>query len=71
MYRLQIGSYKVARNAVEVFEKLKTAGLNPSYEQNDDYFRVVLAGINGKDIESVAEKLEAAGFREAFIREDK
>lgn len=71
MYRLQIGSYKVARNAVDVFEKLKTAGLNPAYEQKDDYFRVVLAGISGKDIESVTEKLEAAGFREAVIREDK
>ena len=74
-YRLQIGSYKVARNAVETFEKLKNSGLNPAYERfidsgNGEYFRVVLAGVRGTDVQSIAEKLMIAGFREALIREE-
>jgi len=74
-YRLQVGSYKNARNAVDAFEKLKNAGLNPAYERfsdgaNAEYFRVVLAGIHGTEVQSTAEKIGTAGFREAIIREE-
>ena len=68
LYRLQIGSYKVPRNAVEAFEKLKAAGLTPTYEQNGEFYRVVVAGIRGTEVQSVAQKLEKAGFNEALIR---
>jgi len=70
IYKLQIGSYKVAGNAVEAYVKLKAAGLDPSYERNADYFRVVLAGVRGTDIAYVTERLGTAGFREAVIREE-
>jgi rare lipoprotein A len=75
-YRLQVGSYKVARNAVDAFERLKNAGLNPAYERftdsgNGEYFRVVLAGVRGTDVQLTAEKLGSAGFREALIREER
>jgi rare lipoprotein A len=70
-YRLQVGSYKVAKNAVESFEKLKNSGLNPAYERNGEYFRVVLAGIRGTEVQAVTERLGSAGFREAVIREER
>jgi len=74
-YRLQIGSYRVARNAVETFDRLKNAGLDPAYERFTDgadieYFRVVLAGVPGSDVQTTSDKLSAAGFREAIIREE-
>jgi len=74
-YRLQIGSFRNAKNAVDAFDKLKAAGLSPNYErfvneQNVEYYRVVLAGIPGVDVQSTAERLSAAGFREAIIREE-
>jgi rare lipoprotein A len=69
-YRLQVGSYRIARNAVDAFEKLKNAGLNPAYERYGEFFRVVLAGIRADDVLSLTEKLGAAGFREALIREE-
>jgi rare lipoprotein A len=75
IYRLQVGSYKVARNAVDTFERLKNAGLNPAYEKYSDdsseYFRVVLAGVRGNDVQLTAERLGAAGFSEALIREER
>jgi len=37
---------------------------------NGEYFRVVLAGVRGTDVQSIAEKLMVAGFREALIREE-
>jgi rare lipoprotein A len=71
IYKLQVGSYKIAGNAVDAYVKLKAVGLDPSYERKDDYFRVVLAGIRGTDITSVTGKLGAAGFREAIVREER
>ena len=69
-YRLQVGSYKIPRNAVDAFSKLKEVGLDPSYEQNGEMYRVVLAGVRGSEMQSVSGKLERAGFREVLIREE-
>jgi len=74
-YRLQLGSYKIARNAIDTFDRLKNSGFNPAYERyidsnNGEYFRVVLAGIRGTDVQLTTEKLGAAGFIEALIREE-
>jgi rare lipoprotein A len=70
IYRLQVGSFKVARNAVEAFDKLKNAGLQPAYERFGEYFRVVLAGVPASAVPSTAEKILAAGFQEALVREE-
>lgn len=76
VYRLQIGSYESTRNAVEVFDRLKNAELDPKYERHEDtqkgklYYRVVLAGVRGIDVKSVTERLGYAGFSEALIREE-
>jgi len=69
-YKLQVGSYKIARNAVDAFTKLQKSGLNPDYERFGDFYRVVLKGIRGSDVQAVAEKLEQAGFSEAIIKEE-
>ncbi|MDR1099410.1 MAG: septal ring lytic transglycosylase RlpA family protein [Treponema sp.] len=71
LYRLQVGAYRIARNAVEAFEKLKNAGLNPAYERNGEFFRVVLAEVRGEDVQALTEKISSAGFREALIREER
>ncbi|MDR0503744.1 MAG: septal ring lytic transglycosylase RlpA family protein [Treponema sp.] len=75
IYRLQVGSFRVARYAVDTFERLKSSGLNPSYERHieadkGEFFRVVLAGVPGTDIQLITEKLKLAGFKEALIREE-
>ncbi|MDR2403258.1 MAG: septal ring lytic transglycosylase RlpA family protein [Spirochaetaceae bacterium] len=69
-YRLQVGAYKIPRNAAETFDKLKNVGLNPAYERNGDFYRVVLAGLRPEEIQDAAVKIGAAGFREAIIREE-
>jgi rare lipoprotein A len=69
-YRLQVGAYKIPRNAVDALEKLKNAGLNPAYEKSDDLYRVVLPGLTAEDITPVSEKLKSSGFTQAIIREE-
>ena len=69
-YRLQVGAYKVPRNAVDAFDKLNNAGLKPAYEQYGDLYRVVLPGLRASQIPSIAQTLGNAGFQEALIREE-
>ncbi|MDR0602448.1 MAG: septal ring lytic transglycosylase RlpA family protein [Treponema sp.] len=71
VYRLQVGSYRIPKNAMDTFEKLRNAGLSPAYERNGDFYRVVLAGIRAEDIAQVNRKIGEAGFREALIREER
>jgi rare lipoprotein A len=71
MYRLQVGSYKVPRNALDTFSKLKAVSLNPAYEQHGEFYRVVLARVSGTEIQSVADKLSRAGFYEVVVYEEK
>jgi rare lipoprotein A len=66
-YRLQVGAYKIPRNAIDTLEKLKNAGLNPAYEKSGDLYRVVLPGLMTGDILPVSEKLKTAGFTQAII----
>ncbi|MDR0403505.1 MAG: septal ring lytic transglycosylase RlpA family protein [Treponema sp.] len=70
LYRIQVGAYIQPKNAVEAFDRLKKAGLNPVYEKYNDFYRVVLAGITNAEVQSVAEKLSQAGFREAIVKEE-
>ncbi|MDR0683843.1 MAG: septal ring lytic transglycosylase RlpA family protein [Spirochaetaceae bacterium] len=70
-YRLQVGSYKVAKNAVDVFDRLSSAGLNPQWEPYGDLYRVVISNVRAEDINTIAVRLGNAGFREAIAREER
>ena len=70
-YRLQVGSFKLARNATEAFEKLKAAGLSPAYERNGELYRVVVPMVPSADLVRVAESMGAAGFTEVLAREER
>lgn len=70
-YRLQVGSYKVSRNAVEVFDRLSAAGLNPQWEPYGDLYRVVISNVRAEDINTIAVRLGNAGFKEAIAREER
>lgn len=69
-YRVQVGSFKVTKNAVETFDRLITLGFQPNYERYQDFYRVVISGVPAEDMQMVAERLGAGGFREALIREE-
>jgi len=67
MYRVQVGSFRVARNAVDTFVRLRDADFEPSYERNGEFFRVVLAGIRGTEIQSTVDRLEALGYHGVVV----
>lgn len=61
-YRVQVGSFRVARNAVDTFVKLREANFEPAYERHEDFFRVVLTRIPGTEIQPILDRLAALGF---------
>jgi rare lipoprotein A len=71
IYRVQVGSFKEARNALAAFERLKGAGLSPVYERNGDFFRVVLSGIPSAEMAGVLQKIQTAGFNDPLLREER
>jgi hypothetical protein len=71
IYRVQVGSFREARNALAAFDRLKGAGLNPVYERNGDYFRVVLSGIPSDEVNGVLQKIRTAGFADPLLREER
>ncbi|GHV59134.1 hypothetical protein AGMMS49579_26760 [Spirochaetia bacterium] len=70
IYRLQTGSFLMATNAVQAFNKLRAVGLNPVYERHDNYTRVVLTKIRADDVFPYAERIAAAGLLEIWCREE-
>ena len=67
-YRVQVGSFRVARNAVDTFVRLRAADFDPSYERSGEFFRVVLAGISGTEVQSTIERLAVLGHYEVVIK---
>jgi cell division protein FtsN len=70
-YRIQVASYSQAQNAVALFDKLISIGLNPSYERFENKYRVVLPQVQAEDIEAVTKKLFDLGIKEAIAREER
>jgi rare lipoprotein A len=69
-YRIQVGSYRNAKYAVDSFAQLQDAGLSPAYERYNDLYRVVLAQIESNHVQSVIDTLTKTGFQEILIKEE-
>jgi cell division septation protein DedD len=71
VYRVQVGSFSNTGLAQQCFNRLKAAGFTPFYEQYGSLYRVVITGIQAADMAGVIRRLEAAGFTDAWIREER
>jgi hypothetical protein len=71
VYRVQLGSFSNAGLAQQCFNRLKSADFTPYYEQYGSLYRVVITGIQAADMAAVVRRLEAAGFTEAWVREER
>lgn len=69
-YRIQVGSFKLSRNAVDAINRIKTAGLEPAYERFQDLYRVVVVQVPQLNLEAVKAQLGSAGFTNLLIREE-
>jgi cell division septation protein DedD len=70
-YRIQLGSFSNPDNARQCFVRLQSAGFSPLYEQYGSLWRVVIAGVKATDRAQFVNRLQAAGFADVWIREEK
>jgi cell division septation protein DedD len=70
VYRVQVGAFSRVALAQVCFDRLKSAGFTPAFEQNGSLYRVVISGVKAADISHTAQRLNAAGFTEAWLREE-
>ena len=70
VYRIQVAAFSHAALAQVCFDRLKMAGFSPAYEKNGSLYRVVISGIKAADVSYTAQRLNAAGFTEAWLREE-
>jgi len=68
LYQIQVGAYKVIKNAENSYQKLKSASFNPSYEKYNDFTRVLIKEIRAGDIPAYIDRIKRAGFSEAYIK---
>jgi cell division septation protein DedD len=71
LYQIQVGAFKIYSNAQRLFERLTNSSFNPVYEKYQDFTRVIIPGVNAKDISNYLERLKRMGFQEVFIKEDR
>ena len=70
LYQIQVGAFKVNKNAEGVLYHLITEGLNPSTEKYLDFTRVLLKGIPANEMMNYLTIIKQAGFNEVIIREE-
>ncbi len=67
-YRIQVGSYKIQRNAEEAFRRVKQAGYAPAYERAGEYLRVVIVSMTAEEVLAAADPLGQVGFSAVLVR---
>ena len=69
LYEIQVGAFKILKNAEDYALILKKGGMSPVYEQYLDYTRVKITGIAAPEVRSYLTRIKQLGFDEVIIRE--
>ena len=70
LYQIQVGAFKINKNAEDTLLLLQRNGLNPASERYLDFTRVMVKGIPANQIMNFLAIIKQAGFNEVIIRED-
>jgi hypothetical protein len=69
LYKLQVGAFTRKTAADDLAATLRKEGFSPDHEISGDWNRVIIIGIRGSDVGSVAERLGAVGIKTIWVRE--
>jgi hypothetical protein len=68
-YKLQVGAFTRKTAADNLAATLRKEGFSPGHEKSGNWNRVIIIGIQGSDVGSVAERLGAIGIKTIWVRE--
>jgi hypothetical protein len=69
-YQIQVGAFRLEKNASEAILRLKRVNLESDTEQFRNLTRVIVKDVPASQVRSVLSSIARAGFREVIIRED-
>ena len=69
-FQIQVGAYRLDKNAEDAFLLLKKNALTPAREKYLDFTRVMIKGIPAGQVANFLAVIREAGFNEVIIRED-
>jgi rare lipoprotein A len=65
--RVQVASYRDAKNAAETQKRLKLSGLEASVEDSGSYHRVVFVDLAASEVDGLVTRLNTLGYRNLLI----
>jgi rare lipoprotein A len=65
--RIQVASYRDAKNAAETQKRLKMSGLEASVEDSGPYHRVVFTDLAAQEVDGLVTRLNTLGYRDLLI----
>jgi len=69
-YQIQVGAFRIAKNADNVSVRLRAAGFNPIHESYLNLTRVLIPNIQAGQVRDHLVRIKSLGFNEVIIRED-
>ncbi len=70
-WRIQMGSFSQEQNATRLVIKLRSEGFDPAFERSAGMIRVVIAGVEDRDLAAMRERLSKAGYVDYLIRQER
>jgi len=70
-WRIQLGSFSQEQNATRLVVKLRAEGFDPAFERADGMIRVVIAGVENRDLPAMRDRLNKAGYVDYLIRQER
>ncbi|MEI6388058.1 MAG: septal ring lytic transglycosylase RlpA family protein [Spirochaetota bacterium] len=65
--RVQVASYRDAKNAEATLERLRLSGIKAAIEVAGSYRRIVLAMVPGSELAELTSRLSALGYRDLLV----
>jgi len=66
-----MGSFSQEQNATRLVIKLRSEGFDPAFERSAGMIRVVIAGVEDRDLAAMRERLSKAGYVDYLIRQER
>ena len=69
-WRIQLASFSHEANATRLAVTLRDQGFSPAFERASSMIRVVLPGIDDRDLAGIRARLDSAGYRDYLVRKE-
>ena len=71
IYQIRVGAYPNTQNIENILQRLRSISLTPVYERFNNFTRVLVKGINSREVFSTIQRLQSSGFYALMIAKER